>query len=95
MIDSMIFSDRKVVTMGKENLQKNAAINIVKNIRKQIMEIYEKNDIPNLYGFKLTYEELIRDTDGLEKEIIEIMNHPRKYKSLLNVFTYFGNIEGI
>ena len=91
----MIFSDREVIAMGKENLQKNAAINIVKNIRKQIMEIYEKNDIPNLYGFKLTYEELIRDTDGLEKEIIEIMNHPRKYKSLLNVFTYFGNIEGI
>lgn len=91
----MIFSDRKDVTMGKENLQRNKAINITKIIRKQIMETYEKNDIPNLYGFKLTHEELIRDTDGLEKEIIEIMNHPRKYKVLLNVFTYFGNIEGI
>lgn len=91
----MIFSDRKDVTMGKENLQRNAAINITKNIRKQIMETYEKNNIPNLYGFKLTYEELIRDTDELEKEIIEIMNHPRKYKALLNTFTYFGNIEGI
>lgn len=42
----MIFSDRKVVTMGKENLQRNAAINITKNIRKQIMETYEKNNIP-------------------------------------------------
>ena len=81
--------------MGKENLQKNAAINIVKNIRKQIMETYEKNDIPNLYGFKLTHEELIRGTDGLEKEIIEIMNHPRKYKALLNAFTYFGNMDDI
>lgn len=91
----MIFSDRKDVTMGKENLQRNKAINITKIIRKQIMETYEKNDIPNLYGFKLTHEELIRDTDGLEKEIIEIMNHRRKYKVLLNVFTYFGNIEGV
>lgn len=91
----MIFSDRKDVTMGKENLQRNKAINITKIIRKQIMETYEKNDIPNLYGFKLTHEELIRDTDGLKKEIIEIMNHPRKYKALLNAFTYFGNIEGI
>lgn len=90
----MIFSDRKDVTMGKENLQRNKTINITKIIRKQIMETYEKNDIPK-YGFKLTHEELIRDTDGLEKEIIEIMNHPRKYKALLNAFTYFGNIEGI
>lgn len=91
----MIFSDRKDVTIGKENLQRNKAINITKIIRKQIMETYEKNNIPNLYGLKLTHEELIRDTDGLEKEIIEIMNYPRKYKVLLNVFTYFGNIEGI
>ena len=91
----MIFLDREVIAMGKENLQKNVAINIVKNIRKQIMETYEKNDIPNLNGFKLTYEELIRDTDGLEKEIVEIMNHPRKYKALLNVFTYFGNMDDI
>ena len=91
----MIFSDRKDVTMGKENLQRNKAINITKIIRKQIMETYEKNDIPNLYGFKLTYEELIRDTDELEKEIIEIMNHPRKYKALLNAFTYFGNVDNI
>ena len=44
----MIFSDRKDVTMGKENLQRNKAINITKIIRKQIMETYEKNDIPNL-----------------------------------------------
>ena len=91
----MIFSDRKDGMMEKENLQRNAAINITKNIRKQIMETYEKNDIPNLYGFRLTHEELIRDTDGLEKEIIEIMNHPRKHKALLNAFTYFGNMEGI
>ena len=49
--------------MGKENLQRNKAINITKIIRKQIMETYEKNDIPNLYGFKLTHEELIRDTN--------------------------------
>lgn len=64
----MIFSDRKDVAMGKENLQRNKAINITKIIRKQIMETYEKNNIPNLYGFKLTHEELIRDTDGLEKK---------------------------
>lgn len=38
----MIFSDRKDVTMGKENLQRNKAINITKIIRKQIMETYEK-----------------------------------------------------
>lgn len=35
----MIFSDRKDVTMGKENLQRNKAINITNIIRKQIMEI--------------------------------------------------------
>ena len=53
--------------MGKENLQRNAAINITKNIRKQIMETYEKNNIPNLYGFKLTHEELEIQMDWKKK----------------------------
>ena len=48
--------------------------------------------IRGLNGFFLTKSELDIDTAGLEKEIEDIMKHPRKYKAMIMVFAYFRNM---
>ena len=78
--------------MNKEDLQRIAVVDAKQSIKNQIMTIYERNNIPNLNGFKLTWDEICKDTEGLEDEIMELMKHPRKYKSMLKVIRYFNNM---
>ena len=78
--------------MNKEDLQRIAAVDAKQSIKNQIMTIYERNSIPNLNGFKLTWDEICKDTEGLENEIMELMKHPRKYKAMLKVIRYFNNM---
>ena len=78
--------------MNKEDLQRIAAVDAKQSIKNQIMTIYERNNIPNLNGFKLTWDEICKDTEGLEDEIMELMKHPRKYKAMLKIIRYFNNM---
>ena len=78
--------------MNKEDLQRIAAVDAKQSIKNQIMTVYERNNIPNLNGFKLTWDEICKDTEGLEDEIMELMKHPRKYKAVLKVIRYFNNM---
>lgn len=78
--------------MRDEDLKRMTAVDTKQSIKNQIITAYERNDIPGLNGFKLTWEDLCKETDGLEGEIEEIMRHPRKYKAMLKVFAYFRNI---
>ena len=56
------------------------------------MDTYSNEEIRGLNGFFLTKSELDIDTAGLEKEIEDIMKHPRKYKATIMVFAYFRNM---
>lgn len=78
--------------MNKEDLQRIVAVDAKQSIKNQIMTVYERNNIPNLNGFKLTWDEICKDTEGLEYEIMELMKHPRKYKAMLKVIRYFNNM---
>lgn len=68
--------------MVDRNLLEQAATDTAKMIRR----------IRGLNGFFLTKSELDIDTAGLEKEIEDIMKHPRKYKAMIMVFVYFKNM---
>jgi hypothetical protein len=78
--------------MVDRNLLEQAATDTAKMIRREIMETYSNEEIRGLNGFFLTKSELDIDTVGLEKEIEDIMKHPRKYKVMIMVFTYFRNM---
>lgn len=78
--------------MNKEDLKRMAAVETKQKIKNQIITVYERNDISGLNGFKLTWQELCDDTEGLEDEIMDIMNHPRKYKAMLKMLRYFANM---
>lgn len=78
--------------MRDEDLMRMAVTDTKQSIKNQIITTYERNNIPGLNGFKLTWKELCKETDGLEDEILEIMNHPRKYKAMQKVFVYFRNM---
>ncbi len=78
--------------MIDRNLLEQAAIDTAKMIRREIMETYSNEEIRGLNGFFLTKSELDIDTVGLEKEIEDIMKHPRKYKAMIMVFAYFRNM---
>lgn len=79
--------------MNNEDLKKIAATDVKQAIKNQIITTYDRENIPGLNGFKLTWEELCKDTEGLEEEILEIMNHPRKYKAMHNVIAYIRNAQ--
>ena len=78
--------------MVDRNLLEQAATDTAKMIRREIMETYSNEEIRGLNGFFLTKSELDIDTAGLEKEIEDIMKHPRKYKAMIMVFAYFRSI---
>lgn len=78
--------------MNKESLRRMVASETKQSIKNQIITVYDRNEILGLNGFKLTWQELCDDTEGLEEEIFEIMKHPRKYKAMLKVFRYFANM---
>lgn len=78
--------------MVDRNLLEQAATDTAKMIRREIMEIYSNEEIRGLNGFFLTKSELDIDTAGLEKEIEDIMKHPRKYKAMIMAFVYFKNM---
>ena len=78
--------------MRSEDLKRTGAVDTKQSIKNQIITTYERNDIQGLNGFKLTWEDLCKETEGLEDEIEEIMRHPRKYKTMLKVFAYFRNM---
>lgn len=78
--------------MQKEDLQRMVATEMKQSIKNQIITVYDRNNIPGMNGFKLTWQELCNDTEGLENEILEIMKHPRKYKAMLKVLRYFANM---
>lgn len=80
------------IDMIDRNLLEQAAIDTAKMIRREIMETYSNEEIRGLNGFFLTKSELDIDTVGLEKEIEDIMKHPRKYKAMIMVFVYFRNM---
>ena len=75
--------------MRDEDLKRVAAVDTKQSIKNQIITTYERSNLPGLNGFKLTWEDLCKETEGLEDEIEEIMRHPRKYKAMLKVFAYF------
>lgn len=78
--------------MVDRKLLEQAVTDIAKMIRREIMETYSNEEIRGLNGFFLTKSELDIDTAGLEKEIEDIMKHPRKYKAMIMVFVYFKNM---
>ena len=78
--------------MVDRKLLEQAATDTTKIIRREIMETYSNEEIRGLNGFFLTKSELDIDTTGLEKEIEDIMKHPRKYKAMITVFAYFRNM---
>ena len=78
--------------MVARNLLEQAATDTEKMIRREIMETYSNEEIRGLNGFFLTKSELDIDTAGLEKEIEDIMKHPRKYKAMIMVFAYFRSM---
>lgn len=78
--------------MVDRKLLEQAATGTAKMIRKEIMETYSNEEIRGLNGFFLTKSELDIDTAGLEKEIEDIMKHPRKYKATIMAFVYFKNM---
>lgn len=75
--------------MKMEQLMEISAGDISQSIKNQIITVYERENIPGLNGFALTWEELCKDTEKLDWEILDIMTHPRKYAALLKVFAYF------
>lgn len=81
--------------MKKEYLMRIRAAEIKQELKNKIITEYERNDIPGLNGFKLTWEELSRDTELLEEEILEIMRHPKKYKKLNTLFAYIINAKAL
>ncbi len=78
--------------MVDQKLLEQAAIDTGKMIRREIFETYSNEELRGLNGFFLTNSELDIDTVGLEKEIEDIMKHPRKYKAMIKVFAYFKNM---
>ena len=78
--------------MVDRNLLEQAATDTEKMIRREIMETYSNEEIRGLNGFFLTKSELDIDTAGPEKEIEDIMKHPRKYKAMIMVFAYFRSM---
>lgn len=78
--------------MVDRNLLKQAATDTATMIRREIMRTYSNEEIRGLNGFFLTKSELDIDTVGLEKEIEDIMKHPRKYKAMIMAFVYFKNM---
>lgn len=78
--------------MVYRNLLKQAATDTATMIRREIMKTYSNEEIRGLNGFFLTKSELDIDTAGLEKEIEDIMKHPRKYKAMIMAFVYFKNM---
>ena len=78
--------------MVDRHLLEQAAKKKNKMIRREIMETYSNEEIRGLNGFFLTKSELDIDTVGLEKEIEDIMKHPRKYKAMIMAFVYFKNM---
>lgn len=78
--------------MVDRNLLKQAATDTATMIRREIMKTYSNEEIRGLNGFFLTKSELDIDTAGLEKEIEDIMKHPRKYKAMIMAFVYFKNM---
>ena len=81
-----------VIDMVDRNLLKQAATDTATMIRREIMKTYSNEEIRGLNGFFLTKSELDIDTAGLEKEIEDIMKHPRKYKAMIMAFVYFKNM---
>ena len=78
--------------MVDRNLLEQAATDTAKMIRREIMKTYSNEEIRGLNGFFLTKGELDIDTASLEKEIEDIMKHPRKYKAMIMAFVYFKNM---
>ena len=78
--------------MNNELTKENVSV-ISQNIKNQIMKTYNKENILGLNGFKLMPEELDKDLEGLESEILDIMKHPRKYKAVRIMFVYFKYME--
>lgn len=78
--------------MVDRNLLEQATIDTAKMIRREIFETYGNEEIRGLNGFFLEKSELDIDTTGLEREIEDIMKHPRKYKAMIMVFAYFRNV---
>ena len=78
--------------MVEQKLLEQAATDTAKMISREIMETYSNEEIRGLNGFFLTKSELDIDTAGLEKEIEDIMKHPRKYKAMIMAFVYFKNM---
>ena len=74
--------------MNKDLTRENVSV-ISLNIKNQIMETYNKENILGLNGFKFMPEELDKDLEGLESEILDILKHPRKYKAVRIMFVYF------
>lgn len=77
--------------MTKEDLRKINAVDTKAFLKSLVFEEHERNNRVGLNGFKLTWEELSKDTEGLEEEILEIMKHPKKYKALNMMFAYIRN----
>lgn len=78
--------------MVDRKLLEQATTDTVKMIRREIRETYGNEELRGLNGFFLTKSELDIDTAGLEKEIEDIMKHPRKYKTMIMAFVYFKNM---
>ena len=78
--------------LNKHDTEGCSITDTAKMIRREIMETYSNEEIRGLNGFFLTKSELDIDTAGLEKEIEDIMKHPRKYKAMIMVFAYFRNM---
>ena len=78
--------------MNKKLTKENVSI-ISQNIKNQIMVTYNKENILGLNGFKLMPEELDKDLEGLESEILNVIKHPRKYRAMRMMFAYFKNME--
>lgn len=80
--------------MRKEDLRKINAVDTKQFLKNLIFDEYERrDDLVGLNGFKLTWEELSKDAEGLEEEILEIMKHPKKYKALNMMFAYIRNTK--
>ena len=81
-----------VIDMVDRKLLEQVATDTAKMIRREIRETYGNEELRGLNGFLLTKSELDIDTVGLEKEIEDIMKHPRNYKAMIIVFAYFRNM---
>lgn len=52
--------------MKMEQLMEISAGDISQSIKNQIITVYERENIPGLNGFALTWEELCKDTEELD-----------------------------